>query len=109
MNFYKIQELEVKKPFKGVEIRVVSGEKMTMAIFHLESGSGVPEHSHPHEQMGIVLKGALELKIAKEKRIVREGEVYYIPSNVSHRGTCVDGSAEIIEMFSPPRDDLVKM
>ncbi len=109
MNYYKIQELAVKNPFEGVHLRVVPGEKMTMAIYRLEPGAGVPEHSHPHEQMGIVLKGSLELKVVKEKRILREGDVYHIPSNVTHCGKSGEDPAEIIEIFSPPRDDLVKI
>ncbi len=109
MNYYKIQDLEVKNPLEGVELRIVAGEKMTMAIFYLEPGTGVPEHSHPHEQMGIVLKGSLELKIVADKRIMKKGDVYHIPSNLVHSGKSVAGPAEIIEIFSPPRDDLVKM
>ena len=41
MNYFKIQELEVKKPLEGVEVRIVAGEKMTMAIYYLEPGAGV--------------------------------------------------------------------
>ncbi len=109
MNFYTIKEIEVKTPAEGVEIRVVPGEKMTLVFFYLAPGAKIPEHSHPHEQIGTVLKGSLELSIGTEKRIVNPGQAYVIPSNVPHSGKNLGASSEIIEVFSPPREDLVNM
>jgi len=106
MGYFVIKELEAKKPETGVEIRVIPGQKMTMAFFHLEPGAKIPEHSHPHEQMGTVLKGAVELIVDKEKRIVKEGEAYHVPSDVTHSGRCLESPAEVLEAFSPRRDDL---
>ncbi|MFO7786124.1 MAG: hypothetical protein R6V25_15955, partial [Desulfatiglandales bacterium] len=30
-----------------------------MAFFRVEAGSKVPEHSHPHEQIGTVIRGVI--------------------------------------------------
>ena len=87
-------------------MRVTNGEKMTMVFFKLEPGAGVPLHAHPHEQVGTVLKGSIEFVVADEKRIVREGEAYHVPSNVMHGGKGGESPSEIIEVFSPPREDL---
>ena len=109
MTFINLQSLVVKTPAEGVEIRVVPGEKMTLVFFYLSPGAKIPEHSHPHEQIGTVLKGSLELSIGTEKRIVNPGQAYVIPSDVPHSGKNLETPSEIIEVFSPPREDLVNM
>jgi quercetin dioxygenase-like cupin family protein len=106
MSYFFLKEVEKKEPADGVQIRVIPGERMTMAFFHLEPGAKIPEHNHPHEQMGTVLKGLLELVIGKEKRVVGEGYVYRVPPNVVHSGRCLESSSEVLEVFSPPREDL---
>ena len=81
---------------------------MTMVFFHLEPGAQIPEHSHPHEQMGTVLKGSIELIIDEEKRIVNEGNAYHVRSNVTHSGRCLGAVSEVLEVFSPPREDYIQ-
>ncbi len=106
MNHFVIKDIIPKVPGPGVEMRVIHGEKMTMVFFRLEPGAGPPLHAHPHEQIGTVLKGSIELVIGDEKRIVLEGEAYHVPSNVLHGGKCGEFPSEIIEVFSPAREDL---
>ena len=108
MPFFVVNELEAKEIADGVELRIVSGKRMTMVFFHLAPGANIPEHSHPHEQMGTVLKGSIELALGEEKRIVKEGEAYHVPSNMIHSGRCLEASSEVLEVFSPPRDDLLQ-
>jgi quercetin dioxygenase-like cupin family protein len=106
MNHFVLKDMTPRVPGPGVEMRVIHGEKMTMAFFRLQTGSAIPEHAHAHEQMGTVLRGTIELVVAGEKRDVRSGEAYHIPSNALHSGQCRDSAAEVIEVFSPVREDL---
>jgi len=106
MNHFVLKDMTPRVPGPGVEMRVINGEKMTMVFFKLEPGAGVPLRAHPHEQVGTVLKGSIEFVVADEKRIVREGEAYHVPSNVMHGGKGGESPSEIIEDFSPPREDL---
>lgn len=108
MNYYVIKEMTSRKPAEGVEMRVISGDRMTMVFFHLEPGAEIPEHSHPHEQMGTVLKGSIELIIDKDKKIVNEGNAYHVRSNIIHSGRCLDSASEVLEVFSPPREDYIQ-
>ncbi len=41
-------------------MRIIPVDKMTFVFFNLAPGSIVPEHSHPHEQIGTVLKGSVD-------------------------------------------------
>jgi len=108
MSYYVVKEMAPKIPAEGVEMRVISGEKMTMVFFRLEAGAEIPEHSHPHEQMGTVLKGSIELIIDKDKRVVDQGHAYHVRSNVVHSGRCLGSVSEVLEVFSPPREDYLK-
>jgi quercetin dioxygenase-like cupin family protein len=106
MSYFVLKEMDPKQPAEGVEVRVIPGERMTMAFFHLEPGAKIPEHAHPHEQMGTVLKGSIELAIGEENKVVKEGCAYHIPPNVPHSGRCLEAPCEVLEVFSPPREDL---
>ena len=105
MSYFVVKELEAKNLKESVEMRVIPAERMTMVFFHLGPEAEIPGHSHPHEQMGTVLKGSMELVIGKEKKIVGEGSAYHIPSNVVHSGRCLGSNAEVLDVFSPPRED----
>ena len=109
MNHFVVNELEPKALAEGVVIRVVSGEKLSMVFYWIKAGSPIPEHSHPHEQIGTVLKGKIELSVGGDKRTVGPGEVYHIPSNVPHSGTCLEKESEVMEVFSPPREDFLAL
>ena len=106
MFFYSVDSIEPGAPAEGVEMRVIHGDKMTMVFFRLAQGAAVPEHAHVHEQMGTVLRGALELKIGPETKVVKPQGAYHIPSDVLHSGKCLEGPAEVLEVFTPRRDDL---
>jgi quercetin dioxygenase-like cupin family protein len=108
LNFFELKGLEPLLPSEGVEIRIIPGERMTMAFFSIQPGSEIPEHAHPHEQMGTVLKGSVELTIGDEKRTVTPGTAYRVPPDVPHSGRCGDAPAEVIEVFSPIREDFQK-
>ncbi len=106
MFFFNVKNIEPREPAKGVEMRIIHGNNMTMVFFSLAPGVGVPAHSHSHEQMGTVLNGSIELVIGPEKKVVTAGEAYHIPSDVLHEGRCLDGPAQVLEVFAPRRDEL---
>jgi len=105
MLFRTIEDLKSKSLAPGVDIKSLSGEKMTMVIFSLAEGSLIAEHNHPNEQIGTVLKGSLSLIIGKEEKVVKKGDFWCIPADVPHKGRCLEGPAQVLEVFSPPRED----
>jgi quercetin dioxygenase-like cupin family protein len=48
----------------GIEAKVVWGDKLMLLQVTLAPGAVVPTDSHPHEQMGYVVSGSLELAIS---------------------------------------------
>lgn len=105
MASYSVKDISPKKLAEGVAVRIIHGERMSIGFFTIAKGAGVPTHSHPNEQIGTVLKGKMEFTIAGEKHVVSAGGAYLMPSGVVHSGLCVEGPAELIEVFSPVRED----
>ncbi len=75
----------------------------------MEEGAVIPLHHHSHEQGGVLISGTLELQIGEETRILKPGQLYLIPSNVSHRAVAVGGPAVVLDVFSPVREDYIEL
>ena len=106
MPFFAINEQPEKSIFDGkTTIRTLHGEKVMMSFVNLQPHGVVEEHSHPHEQMGMVLEGTFELTIDGEARRIKKGDAYLIPSNVKHSARAFDEPAVALDIFSPPRED----
>ena len=65
----------------------------------------MPEHSHPHEQAGLVLQGSFCFRIGSDERVTGPGDAFIVPPDVVHSGDVVEGPVKIIDNFSPHRED----
>jgi quercetin dioxygenase-like cupin family protein len=105
MYFYNINQMVYQPKRAGVYIKGISGENVQMLFIKLEPGF-ISDHSHPHEQMGQVMCGEVELTIASETKKCGVGDLYYIPSNVPHSFKVLSAQAvEILDIFSPPKEE----
>jgi quercetin dioxygenase-like cupin family protein len=90
----------------GVRRRFVTASRMTIARFDLAAGGVVPAHSHDHEQVSYVVRGALRFVVDGVETVVRSGEALQIPSWAEHRVEVLEDT-EVIDVFSPVRQDWV--
>lgn len=105
-QFGKLPEREV---LKGVHLRVLPGDKLMFSFVRFERHSIVPTHQHPHEQIGVILEGEMELWISDDRRTLRRGDVYAIPSNVPHGGETKKTTCLVLDAFHPLREEYVKL
>jgi quercetin dioxygenase-like cupin family protein len=105
MPFTTIADMTPLHLMKGVELRTFSGDRVMMSFVTFEPDGVVPEHEHPHEQMGTVMEGAFELVIDGEARVVRSGDAYQIPGGVPHSARGIGEHAVALDIFSPVRED----
>ncbi len=105
MPHHRIPDMTPSSPAEGVEMRVVHAERMTMVFFRVSAGTRVPEHAHPHEQVGALIRGLLDLAVGDEIFTVRAGEAYHVPGGVPHSAFCRE-DADLVEVFCPVREDL---
>ncbi|MBW3623866.1 MAG: cupin domain-containing protein, partial [Armatimonadetes bacterium] len=108
MPVFDLSRQPTKEIFPGVTITTVWGERMMMSFVQFEAaGAAVPEHAHPHEQMGMGLEGEFELTIAGETALIRPGDPYWIPGTVPHSARSVNGSARALDIFHPVREEYI--
>ncbi len=91
--------------FPGVTVTTCSAEKMMLSLAVLEPHAEVAEHSHPHEQVGIVLEGQARFTIGGEEKTLGPGEVFRIPGNVRHKVIALDSRVRALDVFYPIRED----
>ena len=85
---------------------LVYGAKTLMTEFILNRGSTLPQHAHPHEQTGYLVKGRLKLTIGTEAFEARPGDSWCIPGGIVHGAQILEDSVAL-EIFSPVREDYV--
>ena len=64
-------------------------------------------HEHYHSQVTYVESGVFEMTIGEEKRIIKEGDGYYVPPHAWHGCVCLEPGV-LIDVFSPHREDFLK-
>ena len=88
-----------------IAARSLHGEELTLSVVELDPGAVVAEHSHPNEQLGIVLRGSMGFRVADERRELGPGGTWVIPAGTPHEATAGPDGAVVIDVFSPPRED----
>jgi quercetin dioxygenase-like cupin family protein len=91
--------------FPGVEIFTMAGERMMLSLVEFEPHAVVEEHSHPHEQMGMVLEGQARFYVGDQEQILGPGQMYRIPGGVKHRVVAIEGRVKALDFFSPGREE----
>ena len=91
--------------FPGVNIFTTAGEKMMLSLVEFEPRSIVQPHSHPHEQMGLLVEGTLTFTIGDETRTLAPGEMWRIPGGVVHSAVAGDFPVKALDAFYPIRED----
>ncbi|HEM62549.1 MAG TPA: cupin domain-containing protein, partial [Chloroflexi bacterium] len=68
--FFEGEQAHQVEMVPGVRRRTLGhGSQMLLAEFVLAAGSEVPTHSHPHDQVGYVLRGSMQLTVGEETQL----------------------------------------
>ena len=88
----------------GVFRQAVSGEKTMLTRIVYRDGVVVPDHSHPAEQLMLVVQGRLWAKVGEEESEVGPGSLLIIPSDWVHAFRQLgDEDVVFYECFAPIR------
>jgi quercetin dioxygenase-like cupin family protein len=104
-HFYHPIDRETKELLPGIIARTFWGQNLMLAVVDLDAEALLPNHTHPHEQAGIVLEGELNFTIDGETRQLKPGDVYIIPGEVEHSVVVGNKSAKVLDVFSPVREE----
>lgn len=91
--------------FPGVHIFTAAGDNLMFSLVEFEPGAVVQPHSHPHEQMGLLLEGTLEFVIGGQRRVLQPGQMWRIPGGVVHSAIAGDRPVKALDVFHPVRED----
>jgi len=90
---------------EGIEQKtLVHGDKTLMVEFRLRQGAFLPLHSHPHEQIGYLVRGRIRLTIGADVHDVQAGDSWCIPGGMPHGAEIAEESVAV-EVFSPVREE----
>jgi transcriptional regulator with XRE-family HTH domain len=93
----------------SVELRLVGGRlaNRSMSILHEryapQADTGAEMLMHNGEEGGVVVRGAIELTVGGESRVLGPGDAYYFKSSIPHRFRNLGREeCEIVSASSPP-------
>jgi quercetin dioxygenase-like cupin family protein len=94
-----------KNALAGIDQKtLVHGNRTLMVEFKLQKDASLPIHSHPHEQIGYLVEGRIQLTIGSEVYDIAQGDSWCIPGGTLH-GAKIMMDSVAIEVFSPIRED----
>lgn len=95
----------INRKFLGVEFVVLShGTESMLTKMQYKPTDNVPMHKHPNEQSGYVISGKYRIKFGENNQIITIGDSYTIPRDTLHSIEIIE-AGEILDCFSPPRQD----
>jgi quercetin dioxygenase-like cupin family protein len=89
----------------GVRASPLFGNGAMLNLIDFEPHATVPVHSHPHEQLGVVIEGRLVMHIAGVDHELGPGGAYQIPGGVEHGAWTMEAACRVLDVFQPVRED----
>lgn len=103
--FYRANLDGYKTVLDGVQMKTLThGERTLFSEFRFAKGAVVPVHTHPHEQTGYVVKGAMRFTVNGDIIVANAGDSWNLASNIPHGAEALEESV-VVEVFSPVRED----
>jgi quercetin dioxygenase-like cupin family protein len=106
MKIYNWNALDEEQLNARITRRMFHTPRLTVARLHLQKYATVPEHSHEHEQVTTVERGALQFTVAGVRQVVRAGESLALSSGEPHAVEALEDTL-VIDVFSPAREDWI--
>lgn len=99
--FRQFATVSPQRIWAGVVVRALHGERATLGLVELAPNSVVPEHSHPNEQMGVLVRGSFRrFRIGGESRKIDPGDTWRILGGVPHEVETGPDGALVLELWS---------
>jgi len=106
--FIENREVPWQQMDKAVKRKIMAyDDKLMVVKVQFDKGGVGSLHQHYHSQITHVESGIFEVEIGGEKKILSQGDAFYIPPNVLHGAVCLEAGV-LIDVFSPMREDFIK-
>ena len=108
-RFVRVEELDPLFVLPGLEFRPVTTESVMTNFVTFEPEAVAPDHHHDEQQIAIVLGGELTFTVGAETRVMHAGDCVVIPPNVEHGGFAGTHGCQVLDVFTPPREGIVRL
>ena len=106
MQTYKWDTVAEERLTDNIRRRMIAGSKEMLVRWEFDKGAIAARHSHPHEQIVVMVHGKLRLIVGEEQTIMGSGDIVVIPPDVPHEAHALENTV-VIDIFSPPREDFL--
>ncbi|GAB4278032.1 MAG: hypothetical protein Kow0080_29430 [Candidatus Promineifilaceae bacterium] len=107
MNYFPdFETRQAREIVPGVRARIFWADRMMMMRVDIDAGAVVPMHQHPAEQAGFVVNGRIKFTINGQSKWLKPGDGYLIPGDAPHMAEAADQPVQLVEFFSPVREEL---
>jgi quercetin dioxygenase-like cupin family protein len=109
---YNWNDIPSREPRPGIEQRGFRGDNALITYNVLKPGLVPKPHSHPFEQLFMIIQGRVTLHVGEQVFDCGPGTVIRIPPDVEHWAEAPkaeDGDAINIDVFAPVRDDYLPL
>jgi quercetin dioxygenase-like cupin family protein len=107
MPLYDWNQLPEEQLNARITRKAIHMNGLTIARLNIQKHGTVPEHSHVHEQIATVERGALKFFIEGREVVLTAGQSLAIPSHVPHGVEALEDTV-VVDVFSPCREDWIK-
>lgn len=80
----------------GISGRLLTGEKLHVAVLRFAPGVAIAGHAHDNEQLTFVVEGSLEAALEEERLAVNEHCLLHVPPGVPHELAAPRGALVVI-------------
>jgi quercetin dioxygenase-like cupin family protein len=111
IQFNKTLVQDDELPWEEVDAKIkrkimsYNDDLMLVKVAFQKGGIGAT-HKHPHLQISYVASGIFEVTVDGEMKTLKEGDVYFIPTDILHGAVCLEDGI-LIDVFNPMREDFV--
>ena len=106
MQTYKWDTVPVERLTDNIRRRMIVGAKEMLVRWEFNKGALAARHSHPHEQMVVMVHGKLRLVVGDDETVMGPDDIVVIPPQVPHEAEALEDTV-VIDIFSPPREDFL--
>ena len=86
---------------------LVSGDEMQLVWAKLEPDRPYPMHSHPFDQISLLVEGRLRLTVGNKTHVIGPGDMWHAPSGVLHGGDVLGGRPVVfVDIYGPASESV---
>jgi quercetin dioxygenase-like cupin family protein len=96
MYFYDLNEIPNEAvSYSTAAGQLVAGEYLKVSLLRFKAQGGAEEHAHSYEQIMVVVRGKLRVRVGEETGEIGPGQAFLAPSNVQHQVTALEDTEVI--------------